>query len=77
MKVHAIYGKFNALIESASIETETESSFEFIVSEIDNEKYLEVKSVNNLTQEEISLRMNAEEVKQFNLLVSQFMKQLL
>lgn len=78
MQVNVIYNKFNTDFESAIIPLENDKSFNIatVGDGEDVDKKLEIKSVDGLTQEEISLQMTLEEAKQFNLLISQFLRQL-
>lgn len=78
MKVNVLYNSFNTEVEKAEIEISGDEKLEFsIVEDITtSEKTLSLKAVNDLTQEEIALEMSAAEVKQFTLLMNQFIRNL-
>lgn len=79
MKVNVSYDAFNSLIETAEIPINIDKSFhlELVDSTVTPAtQLLELKAENTLLQEEIKLQMTLEEARQFNLLVSQFLRQL-
>lgn len=78
METTVKYNSFNTTIESAEISTDEDNKFSFYVEE-DEETLvnkLVIDAKNDLTAEAISLSMTLEEVRQFNLLISKFLKQL-
>lgn len=91
MKVNVEYNSYSAGIEKAVIPIgeNKDEAFEISVllsqaEEVDGEmveptdkiKRLELKTTSILSTEEISLQMTLEEAKQFNLLLTQFLRQL-
>ena len=78
MLVNVQYNSYSTGIASASIEAGEESTFEISLIEDDLNpliKKLELKSIDSLLGE-VSLQMTFEEAKQFNLLMTQFLRQL-
>lgn len=78
METTVKYNSFNTAIEKAEISTDEENRFSFYVEQ-DEETLvnkLVIDAKNDLTVEAISLSMTLEEVKQFNLLISKFLRQL-
>lgn len=79
MRVLVDYDAYNSLIEEAKIPIDEDKFFQIKLSDLDEEdlvKTLEIKAVNSMTDEEVVLQMSLEEVKQFNKLVLQFIRQL-
>lgn len=80
MDVEVSYSAFNSGIEKAKILIDgQEDVFELSVIEDSEDptiKKMELKYISELLSNEISLQMSLEEAKQFNLLIGQFLRQL-
>lgn len=78
METTVKYNSFDKTIEKAEISNNEENKFSFHIEQ-DEETLvnkLVIDAKNDLTVEAISLSMTLEEVRQFNLLISKFLKQL-
>ena len=83
MKVAVHYKEYNTGIENASIELDSDKSYNFTVIEDDTStptiKKLQIKATDlsdPTTPIEIPLEMTLAEAKQLNLLLTQFLRQL-
>lgn len=81
MKVNVTYNAFNTAIEAAEIPIDEDSSYHIRIAEKDPDleeevEMIEIRAENKINQEEVVLKMTLEETKQFNFLMSQFLRQM-
>lgn len=79
MKVSVTYDQYNTSIESAEIKLSEGITYALEtlpIDEVNLEKRMEIKAINELNTDGIPFQMTHAEAKQFQLLISQFVVQL-